>query len=54
LDEVRATWIEGLELVASGRVQLDVTRVMALEAAAEAHRLIEAGEVVGKVVLAIR
>jgi putative PIG3 family NAD(P)H quinone oxidoreductase len=37
--------------LASGRMQAVVDRVLPLTEAAEAHRLIEAGEVVGKVVL---
>jgi NADPH2:quinone reductase len=50
---VSRSWREGVELVASGAVKIDVTRVLPLEEASEAHRAIEAGEVVGKVVLAV-
>ncbi len=50
---VRRSWIEGLDLVASGRVTIDVTRVLDLTEAAEAHRLIESRSAVGKIVLSV-
>jgi NADPH2:quinone reductase len=53
LQGVRRSWIEGLDLVASGRVTIDVTRVLDLTEAAEAHRLIESRVAVGKIVLAV-
>jgi NADPH2:quinone reductase len=52
-DAVRNSWVEGLELVASGQVAIDVTRVLDLSEAAEAHRLIESRSAVGKIVLAV-
>jgi NADPH2:quinone reductase len=51
---VQRSWRQGLDLVATGAVSLDVTRVLPLEEAAAAHRMIEAGEVVGKLVLSTR
>lgn len=54
LETVRASWVEGIELVASGRVRLEVTRVFPLEEAAAAHALIEAGGATGKLVLSVR
>ena len=41
------------ELFDSGRLRVQVDRVLALEEAAEAHRLIEAGGMTGKLVLTI-
>jgi NADPH:quinone reductase-like Zn-dependent oxidoreductase len=38
-------------LLASGKVRPIVARVLPLAEAAEAHRLLEAGEIIGKVVL---
>ncbi len=52
-ESVRRTWIEGLDLVESGRVTIEVTRVLGLADAAEAHRLIESRSAVGKIVLAV-
>jgi NADPH:quinone reductase len=52
-ETVSRSWRQAVDLVASGAVRIDVTRVFPLEAAAEAHRAIEAGEVVGKVVLEV-
>lgn len=54
LPAVRASWIEGVDLVAQARVDIDVHRVFALEEAAAAHRLLESGEAVGKIVLQVR
>lgn len=48
---LQESWRRGLEMVADGRVRMDVTVVLPLDQVAEAHRMIEAGEVVGKVVL---
>lgn len=48
---VARSWRQGVDLVAGGSVKIDVTRIFPLEQVAEAHRAIEAGEVVGKVVL---
>ena len=53
IESVRASWQEGVDLVASGAVRLDVTRVFPLEAVADAHRLIESGEALGKLVLEV-
>ncbi|MBA1329961.1 hypothetical protein QQ73_01785 [Candidatus Endoriftia persephone str. Guaymas] len=39
------------ELADSGKLDLRVSRVMPLEEAAEAHRLVEAGHTRGKIVL---
>lgn len=50
---VQATWHQAVEMVADGRVHLDVTAVLPLSEAAEAHRRIEAGEAVGKLVLSV-
>lgn len=50
---VRRSWIEGLDLIAGGRVAIDVTRVLDLTEAAEAHRLIESRVAVGKIVLSV-
>lgn len=50
---VARSWRQGVDLVATGSVKIDVTRIFALEEAGEAHRAIEAGEVVGKVVLEV-
>jgi NADPH2:quinone reductase len=52
-DAVRRTWIEGLELVESGQVTIDVTRVLGFTDAAAAHRLIESRSALGKIVLAV-
>lgn len=51
---VRLTYREAVDLVGSGRVRIDVTEVLPLERAADAHSRIEAGEAVGKLVLAVR
>lgn len=37
----------------AGTLRVHVDRILALSEAAEAHRLIEAGEIAGKVVLAL-
>ncbi|MDH4117269.1 MAG: zinc-binding dehydrogenase [Acidimicrobiia bacterium] len=49
---VRSSWLEAVDLVASGRVVIEVTEVFSLADAARAHALFEGGETVGKVVLA--
>jgi NADPH:quinone reductase-like Zn-dependent oxidoreductase len=38
-------------LLASGTVRPVVSKILPLEQAAEAHRLLEAGDVIGKIVL---
>ncbi|MDV9172362.1 zinc-binding dehydrogenase [Streptomyces sp. W16] len=50
---VRAHGLSALALAASGAVRIDVTEEYALEAAAEAHRLLGEGRNRGKVVLAV-
>jgi acryloyl-coenzyme A reductase len=40
-----------VELVAQGRIHPKIAKVLPLEAAAEAHALIEGGQMVGRVVL---
>ena len=42
---------EVLGWIASGRLNPPIYRVMSLEEAAEAHRMLEAGEILGKLVL---
>lgn len=49
----RPVFAEAIDLVASGRVRIDVTEVLRLDQAAEAHARIEAGEAMGKLVLAV-
>jgi len=51
---VRAAGEEALRLVARGAVRVDVTDVLPLDQAAEAHRRIEARAVRGKLVLRAR
>jgi NADPH2:quinone reductase len=53
MEEVRKTWVEGVELVGSGVVSLDVTATFPLEQAADAHRLLESGTATGKIVLTL-
>jgi NADPH2:quinone reductase len=53
LAAVRASWLEGVELVADGSVTVPVHAVLPLEEAAEAHRLLESGDSVGKIVLRV-
>ncbi len=53
-DRAHAAGEEALRLVASGTVRVDVTDVLPLEQAAEAHRRIEARTVRGKLVLRVR
>lgn len=52
-DTVRASWVEAVDLVSSGRVEIVVTEVLGLEDAARAHELLESGVSVGKLVLAV-
>ena len=40
-------------LLASGRVKPEVTHTLPLAQAADAHRLLESGDVVGKIVLTV-
>ena len=53
IEAVRQTWVEGVELVGSGVVSLDVTATFPLEEAAAAHRLLEGGMATGKIVLTV-
>ena len=52
-DTVRTSWVEAVELVASGRVRIDVSETFALGDAAQAHERLEAGETIGKLVLVV-
>ena len=52
-ETVHASWIEGVELVATGAIHVDVSEIFALEDAARAHELMERGDTVGKIVLAV-
>jgi NADPH2:quinone reductase len=52
-DTVRASWVEAVDLVATGRVEIHVSGVFGLEDAARAHELMERGDTVGKLVLAV-
>ena len=52
-ETAHASWVEGVDLVATGAVHVDVSKVFALEDAARAHELMERGDTVGKVVLAV-
>jgi len=49
----REDFLGAYELVRSGRARVHVDRVYPLAEAAEAHRRLEAGEQLGKIVLAI-
>jgi NADPH2:quinone reductase len=53
-DLLRAHGLTALELVASGSVHIDVTDVLPLAAAAQAHERMQAGHNVGKTLLAVR
>lgn len=53
LPAVRASWEEGLRLVADSRVDIPIHAVLALEEAATAHRLLEGGTTTGKLVLRV-
>lgn len=52
-DTVRASWVEAVELVASGKVRIDVSETLPLVEAARAHESLEAGNTVGKLVLVV-
>ena len=52
-DTVRRSWVEAVDLVATGQVEIDVTEVFDLEDAARAHGSMERGDSVGKLVLAV-
>ncbi len=49
----RAGFFEAIDLVASGRVRIDVTEVFDWREASRAHELLESGAAVGKYVLAV-
>ena len=46
-------WVEAVELVASGKVRIDVSETLPLVEAARAHESLEAGNTVGKLVLVV-
>lgn len=50
---VRASWLEAVELVATRQVRIDVTETFAFDDVARAHELLERGQTVGKLVLAV-
>ena len=50
---IAATARQALALLANGQVCIDATRILPLEQAAEAHRLIEAGSTTGKLLLQV-
>jgi NADPH2:quinone reductase len=52
-ETVRASWAEAVELVAAGSIRIDVSETLPLADAAQAHELLESGETVGKLVLAV-
>ncbi len=53
LETVRASWVEAVDLVATGQIRIDVSEVFALEDASAAHEMLERGDTVGKLVLAV-
>jgi NADPH2:quinone reductase len=52
-DTVRASWLEAVEVVADGRIRIDVSETFPLTDAALAHRRLESGDTVGKLVLVV-
>ncbi len=52
-ETVRASWLEAVDLVASGRVRIDVSETFPLSEAARAHERLEGGHTTGKLVLAV-
>ncbi|MFF1641470.1 zinc-binding dehydrogenase [Streptomyces sp. NPDC058249] len=50
---LRTHGLAALELVASGSVHIDVTDILPLAAAAQAHERMQAGRNVGKTLLAV-
>lgn len=52
-ETVRASWVEAVELVAGGSIRIDVSETLPLAEAARAHELLESGNTVGKLVLAV-
>jgi NADPH2:quinone reductase len=52
-ETVRASWFEAVELVANGRVRIDVSATFPLLDAARAHKRLESGDTVGKLVLVV-
>jgi NADPH:quinone reductase-like Zn-dependent oxidoreductase len=50
---VRPSLLEAAELISSGVIEVRVTSVFPLEAAAEAHRVFERRAAVGKLILAV-
>ncbi len=52
-DTVRASWLEAVELVADGRIRIDVSETFPMTDAALAHGRLESGDTVGKLVLVV-
>ena len=51
---VAATARQAFALLANGQARIDAIRILPLEQAAEAHRLIEAGNATGKLLLQVQ
>ena len=51
---VAATARQTLDLVAREKIKIDITAILPLEQASEAHRLLESGETTGKLLLRVQ